>query len=265
MMLTCYDYPTAQREEAAGADIIFIGDSVGTNVLGYDSVKQVTMDDMLHHLRAVRRGVKEAFILVDMPFKSYDTPELAVENARRFTACGADGVKLEGGREVIDTVHALRSEGVEVCGHVGFTPQTGGARGTVVGKTTAEAEALIQDTAALDHADVFMIVLELVPEELSQMIAKSLSCCIIGIGSGRNLDGEVQVVNDILGITGRTFRHTKRFEVLGERTESALNEFISMVRQRRFPEECNVTHIPPEVFDNICTLREDHTGGGQPR
>ena len=132
-MLTCYDYPTALRQEAAGVDVIFVGDSVGVNVLGYDRPQQVTMEDMIHHTRAVRRGVKEALLVSDMPFVSYNTPELAVSNARRFVEAGAEMVKVEGGREILDRVAAVLGDGIPVMGHVGFTPQTAGEGKHVVG------------------------------------------------------------------------------------------------------------------------------------
>jgi 3-methyl-2-oxobutanoate hydroxymethyltransferase len=260
VMLTCYDFPTAQREDAAGADVIFVGDSVGTNVLGYASVRDVTMDDMLHHLGAVRRGATEAFLLADMPYRSFETPALAVENARRFAAAGAGGVKLEGGAEVVSTVVALRHAGIAVCGHLGFTPQTAGPRGRVVGKTAAEARKLLADARALEGAGVFMLVLELVPEELSQAIARSLSCVVIGIGSGTGLDGEVQVVNDILGVTERPFRHTKRFAAWRDVAGSALREFVEAVKARRFPAAEHAAHLPPEVSE---ALRDDLAAYGR--
>jgi 3-methyl-2-oxobutanoate hydroxymethyltransferase len=133
VMVTCYDYPTAQMEDAAGIDIIFVGDSVGTNVLGYAAETEVTMADMLHHLKAVRRGVQAAYLLVDLPYGAYDTPQLALTNARRLVAQGADGVKLEGGVEQVEVVQVLVSEGIDVCGHIGFTPQTLGSKGRVQG------------------------------------------------------------------------------------------------------------------------------------
>jgi len=256
VMLTCYDFPTAGLQDEAGVDVIFVGDSVGTNVLGYDSVEQVTMEDMLHHLRAVRRGVKEAFLLVDMPYKSFDTPETAVSNARRFLEAGADGVKLEGGEEILDQVRALRAAGVEVCGHLGFTPQTAGPRGRVVGKTVEEAKRLIADSEALDREGVCMLVLELVPEELAALIARRVRAVVIGIGSGRGVDGEVQVVHDILGITERVFRHTKRFAEWRKEAARALKDFVEAVKGRQFPEERNVSHLPLEVREALPSERD---------
>ncbi len=251
VILTCYDYPTAQLQDSAGVDVIFVGDSVGTNVLGYSSVEEVTMEDMLHHLRAVKRGVTNAFLLVDMPYQSFSEPGQAVANARRFVAAGADGVKLEGGRTVLESVKALRRADIEVCGHLGFTPQTGGSRGRVVGKTLDEARQLISDAEALDEAGIFMLVLELVPEELSRFLTSKCSCCVIGIGSGRCLDGEVQVVNDILGITDRTFRHTKHFTNWRTHAYNAIKNYTKEVREGAFPAPDNVSHLNPDVLDSL--------------
>src|SRR5262245_14923234 len=131
VMLTCYDYPTAQMEDEAGIDIIFVGDSLGTNVLRYATETEVTLGEMLHHLKAVRRGVQEAYLLVDLPYGSYQTPAMAVENARRLLLHHPDGVKLEGGIEQVEVVRALVAQGIEVCGHIGFTPQTLGTKGRV--------------------------------------------------------------------------------------------------------------------------------------
>ena len=251
VMLTCYDFPTAVIQDASGVDIIFVGDSVGPNILGYRSMDEVTMDDMLHHLRAVRRGVGRALLLVDMPYGSYESCQIAVENAKRFLREGADAVKLEGGQEVLDQIKALREEGIEVCGHIGFTPQSAGLKGRVVGKTYEEARRLLEDAKALDSCGIFALVLELVPEELSRHIARTCKAVVIGIGSGRGLDGEVQVVTDILGITPREFRHTKRFTNLGDEMRRAITTYVREVKSRSFPEERNVSHLPPEVYDKL--------------
>src|SRR5947209_12761422 len=149
VMLTCYDYPTAVLEDEAGVDVIFVGDSVGTNVLGYSSETEVTMADMLHHLRAVRRGVSKAYLQADMPHGSYDTTEAARRNAEAFIAAGADGVKLEGGYDQVPVVRELAAAGIEVCGHIGFTPQTLGSKGRVQGKSSEQARELIDSALAL--------------------------------------------------------------------------------------------------------------------
>ncbi len=256
VVLTCYDCPTARLEDTAGIDIMLVGDSVGTNLLGYASEREVTMEDMLHHVAAVNRGRQSAFLLADMPYASYDTPASALANARRFLAAGADGVKLEGGRVVRAQVEALRAERIEVCGHLGYTPQIKGPRPKVVGRTPAEARELIADAEALCAAGIFMLVLELVPEELACHLAARLPCIVIGIGAGRNLDGEVQVVRDVLGLTGRAFRHAKAFADGAAQTAAALAAYAGAVRARTFPEERNVTHLPPEVGAELGIAKE---------
>ncbi len=245
--LTCYDALTARLEDAAAIDVVLVGDSVGTNLLGRASERDVTMEDMLHHTAAVARGRTEAFLIADMPYLSYAAPARALENARRLLAAGADGVKLESGRAILPQVAALRAEGIAVCGHLGYTPQTKGPRPAVAGKAAAEARELIADAEALCGAGIFMLVLELVPEELARHIAGRIACPVIGIGSGRGLDGEVQVVNDVLGLTGRAFRHAKAVADLRGQAAAAIQAYADAVRARAFPEERNATRLPPEV------------------
>ena len=242
-MLTCYDHPTACLEDAAGIDVILVGDSVGTNVLGYASVDQVTMDDMCHHVAAVSRGVRAAFLLADMPFRSYETHAEAVANARRLLSAGAGGVKIEGGREQLPVIEALRAGGIDVCGHLGYTPQTLGPRPVPVGRSREEAGRLLADAGALDDAGVCMLVLELVPEELSGRVTAHVSCPVIGIGAGRLTDGEVQVVNDILGMTERVFRHTRPWMAWRGLARAAIASYAAAVREGAFPEDGNVTHM----------------------
>ncbi len=235
VMVTCYDYPTAQIEDAAGIDIIFVGDSVGTNVLGYAAETEVTMEDMLHHLKAVRQGVQAAYLLVDLPSGAYATPQLALANARRLVAQGADGVKLEGGIEQVAVVQALVSEGIEVCGHIGFTPQTLGSKGRVQGRSLAEGQALLRSARDLEQAGVSLLVLELVNEPVSQLITQQLQIPTIGIGSGRFCDGQVLVITDLLGISTFERKLMKRYERLRERSIEALTQFKQEVEQRLFP------------------------------
>lgn len=239
VMVTCYDYPTAQMEDAAGIDIIFVGDSVGTNVLGYAAETEVTMADMLHHLKAVRRGVQAAYLLVDLPYGSYATPQLALANAQRLVAQGADGVKLEGGVEQVEVVQALVTEGIEVCGHIGFTPQTLGSKGRVQGRSLPEGKALLHSALALEQAGISLLVLELVNEPISQLITQQLQIPTIGIGSGRFCDGQVLVSTDLLGISTVERKLMKRYEQLRGRSIEALTQFKQEVQQRRFPTEAN--------------------------
>jgi len=251
VMLTCYDYPTAVLEEQAGVDVIFVGDSVGTNILGYGSETEVTMDDMAHHLRAVRRGVKDAYLLVDMPYMSFETPEAALPNARRLLGEGADGVKLEGGTEKAAVVRALTEAGIEVCGHIGFTPQTLGSRGRVQGKTFDQARVLVEGAMVLEEAGAMMLVLELVTEDLARLISERLSTPTIGIGSGRFCDGQVLVVTDVLGISPFTRKIAKRYQEYQDLTLRALQAYKGEVAGRRFPTQDNAFPTDPEELAHI--------------
>ena len=239
VMLTCYDYPTAVLEDQAGIDVILVGDSVGTNILGYASETEVTVEDMVHHLRAVRRGVEKAYVLLDMPYRSFETPETALENARIFLTNGADGVKLEGGLEQDPVVRALVQAGIEVCGHIGFTPQTLGSKGKVQGKSFDQAKVLIQSALALEEAGVIMLVLELVTEDLAGLITEQLRIPTIGIGAGRFCDGQVLVINDVLGISPFTRKIAKRYQEYQDLTLQAIRSYREDIEQRRFPTEAN--------------------------
>lgn len=246
VMLTCYDYPTAVLQDQAGIDVIFVGDSVGTNILGYESEVQVTMADMLHHLRAVRRGVERGYLLVDMPYGSFATPDMALENARLFLASGADGVKLEGGSEQAPVVRALTAAGIDVCGHIGFTPQTLGSKGRVQGKSFEQAKALLESALVLQQAGAFMLVLELVTEGLSRLVSERLPIPTIGIGSGRFCDGQVLVLTDVLGISPFTRKIAKRYQEYGELTLAAIQAYRDDVTNHRFPTEANAFPTKPE-------------------
>ena len=196
-VLTAYDYSTARLLDEAGVDIALVGDSLGMVVLGYDSTLPVTMEDMLHHTKAVSRGVKRAMVVGDMPFMSYQiNPDEAVANAGRFLQeGGASAVKLEGGRPIVETVIQILDAGIPVMGHLGMTPQSvhkfGGFK--VQGKAESDAERILNDAKALEETGVFAIVLELVPKELAEQITKAVSVPIIGIGAGPFCDGQVQV------------------------------------------------------------------------
>ena len=197
MLLTCYDYPTALIEDEAGVDIIFVGDSVGTNVLGYTSENDVTMEDMVHHLRAVRRGVTSAYLLVDMPFGTCDTPEQALKNAKIFLRHGADGVKIEGVKPEI--VKFLSENGVEICSHLGLTPQYD-AKYEYKAKLASDAFAFIKEVFRMEAAGATFILFETIPEEISEYLTSNLKVPTIGIGAGKSTDGQVLVVLDMLWI-----------------------------------------------------------------
>jgi 3-methyl-2-oxobutanoate hydroxymethyltransferase len=239
-MLTCYDYPMACLEDQAGLDIILVGDSVGTNVLGYASEREVTMEDMVHHLKAVRRGVKQAYLLADLPYQSYATPALALDNARRLLAHGADAVKLEGGVEQTDTIRRLTDHGIEVCGHIGFTPQTlhqPGRKARVQGRSFSAAVALLESAIALEQAGAQLLVLELMPEALGKAVTTCLQIPTIGIGAGRFCDGQVLIIHDLLGMTPFRLKFVKRYQQARELTQQAIAAYVRDVEHGRFPDD----------------------------
>lgn len=249
-VLTCYDYPTARLQEKAGIDIIFVGDSVGTNVLGYQSETEVTMADMLHHLKAVRRGVTDAYLLVDLPFAAARQPAQAVSNANIFVSHGADGVKLEGGVEKVPIIAALTEAGIETCAHIGHNPQIHGTKAATHGKTVAKAKQLIETAVALTEAGAQCIVLEKVTEEVSQLITESVSIPTIGIGAGRFCDGQVLVINDVLGM-GPAFKHAKRYQESGSLTFEAICQYKQEVEGGDFPTDANAAHIAPDKLARV--------------
>lgn len=236
-MLTCYDYPTALCQEAADVDVIFVGDSVGVNVLGYESPQQVTMEDMIHHTNAVHRGVQKALLVADLPYGSYEMPAQAVENAARLLDAGAEVVKLERGREIIESVSGIVAEGIDVIGHVGHTPQTRMSGRAVVGDRADEAHAVFRDARGLEDAGVIAVVLECVPERISEIITDSLKIPTIGIGAGRNCGGQVLVNLDLLGVTDARFSFVKQYAELSSVMENAFSEFVADVKVGRFPGE----------------------------
>jgi 3-methyl-2-oxobutanoate hydroxymethyltransferase len=251
VMLTCYDYPTATIEDEAGIDVVLVGDSVGTNVLGYASETEVTMDDILHHLKAVRRGIQRAYVLADLPYQSYDTPEDALRNAGALVAAGADGVKLEGGREQVEVVRALVERGFDVCGHIGFTPQTLGSKGRVQGKSYDRAWELVESSEALEEAGIMMLVLELVTEQVAQVITGRLRVPTIGIGSGQFCDGQVLVVNDVLGLSPFTMKIAKQYAEWRDAAERAVRQYRDDVTSSRFPTTANAFPVKAEELERL--------------
>lgn len=239
-MLTAYDYATARLIDEAGMPLILVGDSLGMAVLGYDSTIPVTLEEMIHHTKAVTRGVKNSLVIGDMPFMTYHTSvEDALRNAGRFLQeGGAQAVKLEGGEEVMEKVEKLVRCGIPVMGHLGYTPQSvyqlGGPR--AVGKERDSASQLLKDALSLEQAGAFALVLELVPAPLAGLITQKLSIPTIGIGSGKDCDGQVQVISDILGLFADFApRHAKRYARLSEIIEEAVGEFIAEVKSGSFP------------------------------
>lgn len=240
-MLTAYDYQFARLIDQAGVDMILVGDSLGMVVLGYDSTVPVTMEEMLHHARAVRRGTEKAFVIGDLPYMSYQiSTEEAVRNAGRFLKeAGCHGVKLEGGQEMAETVRAVTRAGIPVVGHIGLTPQTTTALGgyKVQGASAEAAQRLIEDAVALSQAGAFAIVLECIPTELAKHITESISIPTIGIGAGPFCDGQVLVTHDLLGIFDKfTPRFVKKYANLAPLIKDALAAFLGDVRTGVFPD-----------------------------
>jgi 3-methyl-2-oxobutanoate hydroxymethyltransferase len=249
-MLTAYDYPTAVFQDRAGVDIILVGDSVGRNILGYASELEVTMDDMLHHVRAVARGVKNGHVMADMPFRSFETPGVALDNARRFLAAGAHSVKIEGEQNVVDLIKHVVDAGVEVCAHIGYTPQTRG-KAAVQGRDFERARELIEAARSLEQAGAAMVVFELIPELLAKEITALTAMPTIGIGAGRFCDGQVQVYCDILGLSDRIFRHAKAYDALGRRYEEIFAAYVDDVVSSRFPTSENSAALPEDVAAKV--------------
>jgi 3-methyl-2-oxobutanoate hydroxymethyltransferase len=239
-MLTAYDYPTAMAVDKAGIDAILVGDSLAMVVLGYENTLPVTMEEMLHHSRAVARGAKASLLVGDMPFMSYQVSiEEAVRNAGRFLQQGGmDAVKLEGGRERVDAIRAITSAGIPVMGHLGLTPQSvnqlGGFRAQ--GKTALAAKRLVEDALLLEEAGCFSIVLEAVPARLAELISKKLSIPTIGIGAGAGCDGQVLVTHDVLGLFDRfTPKFVKQYANFHNEMQRAFADYIEDVETRHFP------------------------------
>ena len=249
-MLTCYDYPTACLQDEAEIDIIFIGDSVGTNILGYKSETEVTIADMRHHLKAVRRGVTNAYLLVDMPYAADRDAEQAVTNAKLFLADGADGVKLEGGIEKVPIVTALAEQGIDTCAHIGHNPQIHGSKAATHGKTFSKAKQLIEAAEALSDAGAKLIVLEKITEEVSQIITETVDIPTIGIGAGRFCDGQVLVINDVLGMSP-PFKHARRYQDYDHLTFEAISQYIYDVENGDFPTDENVVHIATDKLARV--------------
>ncbi len=239
-MLTAYDWPTALLLDRAGIDVLLVGDSVGNNILGYESTIPVTMEEMIHHTKAVRRGVKRALLVGDMPFLSYQiSAEQALANAGRFLKeGGAEAVKLEGGAEMADIINLLVRRGIPVMGHIGLTPQRAAQLGglKVQGRDEETAQKLLNDAKILEEAGVFSIVLEAVPWALAKLITERVKIPTIGIGAGPYCDGQVLVVTDMIGLSlGISPKFSKRYANVAAEIERAAKEFLSEVKSGKFP------------------------------
>jgi 3-methyl-2-oxobutanoate hydroxymethyltransferase len=253
-MLTAYDYPTARAVDAAGVDAILVGDSLAMVVLGHPNTLSVTMDEMLHHAKAVKRGATSALLIGDMPFMSYqaDAAE-AVRNAGRFLQeAGMDAVKLEGGREYVETIRHITRAGIPVQGHIGLMPQSVNALGgwRVQGRTAPDAHGLLDDALALEEAGCFSIVLESLPYRLGTYITERLTIPTIGIGAGPGTSGQVLVIHDVLGLYDRfTPKFAKRYAELAEAQATAIAAYRDDVASGRFPTREHSYAIPEEEWE----------------
>jgi len=257
VMLTAYDYSTAKLVDEAGIPLILVGDSLGMVMLGYESTIPVTMEEMIHHTKAVVRGTKQALVIGDMPFMTYHTNTAdALRNAARFIQeGGAQAVKLEGGVTVAETVKRIVECGIPVMGHIGLTPQSvhqlGGHR--VQGKTQEAAERLLNDARALEQAGAFAVVLELVPAPLSKLISQKLTIPTIGIGAGPDCDGQVQVISDLLGLFSDFVpKHAKQFAKLSGEIKSALADYVNEVKAGKFPAAEHSSTIDESLLEELA-------------
>ena len=254
-MVTAYDYTAAKLADEAGIPVVLVGDSLGMVMLGYDSTIPVTMEDMLHHVKAVATGAKRSMIVGDLPFMAYqvDTSQ-ALRNSARMLQGGAHAVKLEGGESVAETTRRLIECGIPVLGHIGLTPQSinqfGGYR--IQGKQKEEAAQLIRDAVALEEAGAFAVVLELVPSPLSKIITQRLSIPTIGIGAGPHCDGQVQVLHDMLGLyTDFVPKHTRQYAKLAETMSDALSSYASDVKDGSFPTDKESFDMDERVLEEL--------------
>jgi 3-methyl-2-oxobutanoate hydroxymethyltransferase len=255
-MLTAYDYSTAKLVDEAGVHLILVGDSLGMVVLGYDSTVPVTMDEMLHHIKAVVRGTKTALVVGDMPFMTY---QANIEDAMRNAGAmlkqgGCQAVKIEGGVVMAETTRRIVNCGIPVMGHIGLTPQSihqlGGHR--VQGKTADAAKRLVEDALALEQAGAFAVVLELVPVQLAKLVTARLRIPTIGIGAGPFCDGQVQVINDMLGLfTDFVPKHTKQYAKLASTIKGAISEYCAEVKSGAFPSAEHAASMDESLLQDI--------------
>jgi 3-methyl-2-oxobutanoate hydroxymethyltransferase len=260
-MLTAYDYPTALAMDHAGLDAILVGDTLGMVVLGYSSTLPVTMEDMLHHCKAVNRGAQSALLIGDMPFMSYQvSPKEALRNAGRFLQeAGMDAVKLEGGRERLEAVRLIVEAGIPVMGHLGLTPQSANQLGGFrpQGRTAAAAQRLLEDARLLEQAGCFSLVLETIPARLAALVSRQLSIPTIGIGAGAGCDGQVLVTHDMLGLFERfTPKFVRQYANFNAEMLGAFTAYKNDVESRQFPTEEHTI----EMADDEWSAFLDRTG-----
>lgn len=265
VMLTAYDAPGARIVDAAGVDIILVGDTVAMVVLGYDDTLQVTVEDIAHHVGAVARAKPRCLIVGDMPWMSYHlSTHDAVANAARLVRAGAQAVKLEGGRKRVSVIEAIVDAEIPVMGHLGLTPQSVHAMGgfKVQGRTSEAAFALVAEAKALAHAGCFAIVLEGVPDAVARMVTEAVDVPTVGIGAGLHCDGQVLVFHDVLGIEDRlTPKFVRRYANLKDDAVAAVASFASDVRERRFPSDDESYHLSGEVAETLGLYRSGAEAG----
>ncbi|HEY70489.1 MAG TPA: 3-methyl-2-oxobutanoate hydroxymethyltransferase [Anaerolineae bacterium] len=258
--LTCYDYPTAYFQEQAEVDMILVGDSLGMTMLGYDSTLPVTMDDMIRHAQAVRRGSPNAWLIGDMPYMTYQpSVESAIRNAGRFMAeAGCDAVKLEGGAEMADRLAGIVAAGIPAMGHLGLTPQSASALGgfRLQGKGALQAKKIVDDAKALEDAGAFAILLELVPDRLCKLITeRAENCFIIGLGSGLDAHGQLLIYHDMFGLYPKFKpRMAKVYAEAGTVIQDGLKQYVKEVTERTFPKEDNWFGMPDEEYEELIRL-----------
>lgn len=271
VVITAYDAPSARLADEAGVDIVLVGDSAGTTVLGLESTVPVTMDEMLVFTRAAARGTRRALVVADMPFGSYQvSDELAVEHAVRFLQdAGADAVKLEGAGRTLSRVRAVVDSGIPVMGHIGLTPQSATALGgyKAQGRTAAAARRLVDEAVALESAGCFSIVLEAMPPVVAARITDAVSVPTIGIGAGASCSGQVLVWHDLVGLTPNPARFVKRYADLAGVVRGALDQYVSDVRAGAFPEDRHTYGMPEaerEAFDDAAASTSHQAPGRRP-
>jgi 3-methyl-2-oxobutanoate hydroxymethyltransferase len=259
-MLTCYDYPTAYFQEQAGIDMVLVGDSLGMTMLGYESTLPVTMDDMIRHAQAVRRGTPNAWLIGDMPYMSYQpSVESAIRNAGRFMAeAGCDAIKLEGGAEMADRVAGIVAAGIPAMGHLGLTPQSVSALGgfRVQGRGALQAKKIIDDAKALEEAGAFAVLLEMVPDRICQIITeRAEGCIIISLGSGPDAHGQLLIYHDMFGLYPRFKpRMAKVYADAGQVILDGLKQYVAEVTNKTFPQPENWFGIKDEEYDELLEL-----------
>ena len=259
--LTAYDYATARLVDEAGIDVILVGDSLAQTMLGYDSTIPVTVDEMLHHTKAVRRAVRNAFLVVDMPYASYHVDVRdALSNAVRFVKeGGAEAVKIEGGEKRLEVVHHLMDAEIPVVGHIGLTPQSLNMMGgyKVQGKTLSAIEQLMRDAVALDRAGVCLIVLEGIPREVAAMITEEVETPTIGIGAGPDCDGQILVIHDLLGLTFQPpAKFVRRYADVGQAIANSVKAYRDDVKSHAYPNDAECYHLPKETFVSLEAITE---------